>query len=142
MWGYAKYIIQNMAADAILHGATLQPTSFTSSFPSFASGPQLISMNIHYSMIFLLPQTIPGTFHNPLPSHLTLPNPLPQPAHDSTLFVGSLIYNYDRQSEGSLLPTPFHSAIKAFRLRMLLEFQNLPLCLLLWIQNLQFFKNK
>lgn len=88
---------------------------------SLASVPQLISMNIHYSMIFLLPHTNPGTFNDP-------PSP-PLSARDSTLFVGSLIYNYDRQSEGSLLPTPFHSAVKAFRVRMLLEFQNLHHCL-------------
>lgn len=90
---FAKYIVQNMAADAILHGATLQPIFSASAFPSLATVPQLISMNIHYSMIFLLPR------------QLLLP-PL------SRLHPRSLIYNCDRQLRDPYKTFPFYCAVR------------------------------
>lgn len=131
--------------DAILNGTTLQPTSLlpSSSFPSLTLfGP---ATHQHEYSLF---DDISLATHTYIYIHINLPlAPLPFTIFVSVsilpLFVGSLIYNYDRQSEGSLFfpPLPsvplvsFHSNVKAFRFPMLLEFQNLPHCLRALLEN-------
>lgn len=82
--------------------------------------PQLISMNIHYSMIFL---SWPCTYNPPVAVPRLFPSLLHPPARAIQRSLPalsappgrrrSLIYNYDRQPRGDLYcSTPLRSAVK------------------------------